>query len=188
MGSGRIYTTEAGTPVHGMMAEYATPADVYSAAEKFRDAGYTNWDVFTPFPIHGIEEAMGVKRTILPAIIAVIGLSGSSLGLLMQWWMNAHDYPLVTQGKPYFSWQAFIPVTFELGILSAAFTAIIGMLAMNGLPRHHHPLLKKERFLNATQDGFFICVEAADPKFDPEATRRLLESSGGANIDLVEDE
>lgn len=188
MSSGRIYTTEAGVPVHGIMAEYQTPGAVFAAAEKFRDAGYTDWDVFTPFPIHGMEEAMGVKRTVLPLIIACVGLTGASLGLLMQWWMNGIDYQMVTQGKPYASWQAFVPVTFELGILSAAFTAIIGMLAMNGLPRHHHPLMKKERFLNATQDTFVICVEAKDPKFDPESTRRLLESTGGTNIDLVEDD
>lgn len=188
MATGRVYTTEAGVPVHGMMAEYATPSGVYHAAEEFRDAGYTCWDVHTPFPIHGIEEAMGVKPTVLPAVIAFVGLSGAGLGMLMQWWMSAVDFRLVVQGKPFFSWQAFIPITFELGILSAAFTALLGMLAMNGLPRHHHPLMKKDRFLRTTQDLFIICVEARDPKFEPEQTRRLFESTGGTAIDLVEDE
>src|SRR5260221_14580524 len=115
MATGRVYTTEAGVPVHGMMAEYTTPSGVYHAAEKFRDAGYTCWDVHSPFPIHGIEEAMGIKRTVLPAVIAAVGLSGAGLGLLMQWWMSAVDFRLVVQGKPFFSWQAFIPITFELG-------------------------------------------------------------------------
>jgi hypothetical protein len=188
MATGRVYTTEAGVLVHGMMAEYTNAADVYHAAEKFRDAGYMAWDVHSPFPIHGIEEAMGIKPTVLPAIIAVVGLTGSGLALLMQWWMSAVDYPLVVQGKPYFSWQAFVPIIFELGILSAAFTALIGMLAMNGLPRHNHPLMKKDRFLHATQDALFIAVEARDPKFDPEATRRLFETTGATLIDLVEDE
>lgn len=185
--SGRLYTTEAGVPVHGMMAEFTTPEAVYHAAEKFRDAGYTCWDVHTPFPIHGMEDAMGIKRTKLPMIIAVIGLTGAGLGLLMQWWMSAVDYPLMTQGKPFFSGQAFVPITFELGILFSAFAALIGMMALNGLPRHHHPLLKKERFLNTSQDLFIISVEARDSKFNPDETRRLLEAAGGANIDLVEE-
>lgn len=184
----RVYTTEAGVPVYGMMAEFGTPGEVYRAAEKFRDAGYTRWDVHTPFPIHGMEEAMGIKRTILPKIVAVVGLSGAGLGFLMQWWMSAVDYTLTVQGKPFNSWQAFIPITFECGILLSAFAALIGMLALNGIPRHNHPLMRKDRFLGCSEDLFVISVEAGDAKFDPEQTRRLLESAGGKNIDLVEDE
>lgn len=186
--STRVFTTEAGVPVHGIVGEFSTPAGVYHAAEKFRDSGYTRWDVHTPFPIHDMEEAMGIRRTVLPFVVAVIGLSGAGLGFLMQWWMSVHGYALVVQGKPYNSWQAFVPITFECGVLFSAFTAIIGMLAMNGLPRWHHPLMKKERFLSAGEDRFFICVEARDPKFDPEGTRRLFESAGASAIDLVEDE
>ena len=186
--STRVFTTEAGVPVHGIMGEFETPGAVYHAAEKFRDSGYTRWDVHTPFPIHGLEEAMGIRRTVLPMLVAVVGLTGAGLGFLMEWWMSVHGYALVTQGKPYNSWQAFIPITFECGVLLAAFTALIGMLAMNGLPRWNHPLMRKERFLSSSDDKFFICVEARDPKFDPDGTRRLFESTGATMIDLVEDE
>jgi Protein of unknown function (DUF3341) len=186
--SGRLYTTEAGVPVHGMIAEYATPADIYAAAEAVRDAGYSRWDLYSPFPIHGIDEAMGIRRTKLPVLIGCIGLTGASLGFLMQYWMTAVDYKMLVQGKPFGAWEAFIPITFELGILFSAFTAIIGMLAFNRLPMWHHPLLKKDRFLRVSDDRFMICIEAADERFDPERTRHLLESTGGSNVDLVEDE
>jgi hypothetical protein len=183
----KIYTTEQGEVVYGMMAEFDTPADVYHAAERVRDAGYTDWDLYTPFPMHGIEGAMGVKRTKLPLLVATGAFTGAGLGLLMQWWMTAVDYRLVVQGKPYGAWEPWVPITFELGVLLSAFTALIGMLAMNGLPRHHHPLLKKERFLRVSDDRLIICIEAKDPKFDPKKTRALLEASKGRNIDLVEE-
>ena len=134
------------------------------------------------------DEAMGVKRTRLPLLVACIGFTGAGLGFLMQWWMTAVDYPLVVQGKPYGAWESFVPITFELGILFSAFASLIGMLALNGLPRWHHPLMKKERFLAVSDDRFVVCIEAGDEKFDPDKTRRLLESVGGTNIDLVEDE
>jgi hypothetical protein len=188
----RIYVTEAGEPIHGIMAEFGTPADIYHAAEAVRDAGYSKWDTFTPFPIHGMEEAMGVKRTILPLIVAMGAFTGVGLAYLMQWWMSSADYQMVVQGKPFGSvitggWQPFVPITFELGILFAAFTSLIGMLALNGLPRWHHPLMKKERFLSSAEDRFFVCIEASDPKFDPEQTRALLEEAGATSIELVEE-
>lgn len=187
MAAARVYVTESGEAIHGILASFATPADLYHAAEKVRDQGYTKWDTYSPFPVHGMEDAMGFPRTKLPVLVACIGLSGAGLGFLMQWWMSTEGYQLVTQGKPYASWQAFVPVTFELGILFSAFTALIGMLALNGLPRHHHPLLRKERFLSSSDDGFFVCVEAADPKFDPDRTRALLEQAGATSIELVEE-
>lgn len=182
-----IYVTESGDALHGIMAEFSTPAALYHAAEKVRDAGYRNWDTFSPFPVHGMEEAMGVKRTILPLIVAIGGFTGAGLGFLMQAWMSGYDYQLVTQGKPFLSWQAFVPITFECGILFSAFSAIIGMLALNGLPRWHHPLLKKDRFLSASDDKFFVCIEASDKNFHPERTRQLLEHAGATSIDLVEE-
>lgn len=185
--SSKVYTTESGEVVYGIVAEFDTPADVYHAAEKVRDAGYSKWDVHTPFPIHGMEEAMGVKRTILPMVIGVIGLSCAGLGFLMQWWMSGVDYQLVTQGKPFATWQAFVPITFEIGILFSAFTAIIGMLFFNRLPQWYHPLLKKDRFLRVSDDRFMICIEAGDSNFDPDRTRALLEDAGGKHIDLVEE-
>lgn len=183
----RLYVTDANEPIYGIMAEFATPADLYHAAEQVRDAGYTKWDTHTPFPIHGMEQAMGIKRTILPALVAVGGFTGVGLGFLMQYWMSWVDYPLVVQGKPGYAWQAFVPITFELGILFAAFTAIFGMLALNALPRWHHPLMKKERFLASSDDRFFVAIEAADPKFDPDATRALLEKAGATSIEIIEE-
>lgn len=182
-----LYVTETGEPIHGILAEFATPADLYHAAEKIRDAGYRRWDTYSPFPVHGMEEAMGFDRTILPLIVAVGGFTGAGLGFLMQWWMSAVDYQLVTQGKPFASWQAFVPITFECGILFSAFAALIGMLALNGLPRWNHPLMKKERFLSSSDDKFFVCIEAADGNFHPERTRQLLEKAGATSIELVEE-
>lgn len=182
------FVTEDGHRVHGIVAEYATPADVYHAAEKVRDAGYKKWDVHTPFPIHGMEEAMGVKRTILPLIVAGAAFTGVGLGLLMQYWMTAIDYEIVVQGKPYGAWEPFVPIMFEMGVLPSAFAALFGMLALNGLPRFNHPLFNSERFLKVSDDRFMICIEATDKNFDPEATRALLEQAGGTEIDLIEDE
>lgn len=183
----RMFVTETGETLYGIMAEFATPAALYHACEAVRDAGYTKWDSFSPFPVHGMEGAMGIRRTRLPLLVAVLGLTGSGLALLMQGWMSAVDYPVMTQGKPYFSWQAFVPITFELGILFAAFTALLGMLARNALPRFHHPLMKKERFLASGDDRFFVCIEAADPAFDPDKTRAALLAAGATSIELVEE-
>ena len=169
-----------------ILAEFADVTAVYKAAEKVRDAGYSKWDVHSPFPIHGIEDAMGVKPTLLPLIVAAAGFTGAALGFLMQWWMNGVDYQLVVQGKPYGAWQPFVPVVFEAGVLFAAFASIGGMLALNGLPRWHHPLMKKDRFLASSDDAFFVAIEAGDEKFDPESTRRLLEEAGAVEIELVE--
>jgi len=182
-----IYVTETGERLYGIMAEFANPGALYHAAERVRDNGYRNWDTYSPFPVHGMEEAMGVKRTFLPVLVAVGGLTGAGLGFTMQAWMAGKDYQMMTQGKPFLSWQAFIPITFECGILFAAFTAIIGMLALNGLPRWHHPLMKKERFLSASDDKFFVCIESSDRNFHPQKTRELLEKAGATSIELVEE-
>lgn len=181
------YVTEAGEEVYGVLAEFHTPAEVFHAAEMVRDAGYTDWDVYAPFPVHGIEDAMGVKRTILPVFVATGAFTGAFLAWLMQWWMSAVNYPLVVQGKPPWAWEPFTPIVFELGVLFSAFTALLSMLALNGLPRHYHPLFKKERFLRVSQDRFAIAIEARDTRFDPQATRRLLESAGARAIELVEE-
>lgn len=187
MAAAKLFVTESGATIHGVLAQFADPTAVYHAAEKMRDAGYSKWDVHAPFPIHGIDEAMGVRRTKLPLLCAIGGISGAGLGLLMQWWMTAVDYRMVVQGKPYAAWEPFTPITFELGILLTAFTTLIGMLALNGLPRWNHPLLKNSTFLRSSDDAFLICVEAADPKFDPEATRRTLKELGATSIELVEE-
>lgn len=186
-----LFVTESGAELHGVLAEFAGPAEIYKAAEIVRDAGYSKWDCYAPFPVHGLDEAMGIPRTKLPLMVAGGGFTGATLGYLMQYWIS-NIYPLVTQGKPYGSlseggWQSFVPVTFELGILFSAFTALFGMLAMNFLPRHNHPLLKKESFLRVSDDAYMIAVEAADKRFDPIKTRELLLKAGATRIELVEE-
>jgi hypothetical protein len=173
-------------PHYGLLAEFATPSDLYHACERVRDAGFTRWDAHTPFPVHGLEQAMGLRRSALPWIVLVAGLTGAAFGFGLQWWVHAVAYPLVISGKPYFSWPAFIPVTFELGVLFAAFGAVLGMLGLNRLPMLYHPLFRSKAFENATDDAFFISIESWDPRFDPAGTRQLLESLGARNVELVE--
>lgn len=183
------FVTEDGRRVHGMAAEYAQTPDVYHAAETVRDAGYKKWDVHTPFPIHGIEEAMGHKKTILPYIVMAIGMGGVVAGFALQYWITAIDYPgFLVQGKPYDAWEPFVMIMFELGILHAAFASLIGMLMLNGLPRWNHPVFSNKGFLATSQGKFMIVIEATDGSFDPEATRTLLEESGCTGVTLIEDE
>jgi len=170
----------------GLLAEYRTPDDLLEAAERVRDAGYTRWDAHAPFPIHGLDGAMGIRPTPLPWLVAVAGFVGCVGGIVLQWWTNAFDYPFLVSGKPYWSIPANIPVAFELTILFAAFTAFLGMIALNGLPRFHHPLFRHERFRRATADLYFISIEAADPLFHPEETAKLLERTGGVRVETVE--
>jgi len=181
------FVGDTGAPLHGMLAEFGDVATVYHAAEKLRDAGYERWDVHSPFPIHGIDEAMGFKRTKLPFLVGFIGLGGAAAGYGLQWLISAVLYPMVVQGKPFGAWEPFTPITFEVGVLSAAFAALLGMLAMNGLPRFHHPLFAHERFLSVSDDRFFIYVEATDDRFDPPEVRRALEAAGAEDIELIED-
>jgi hypothetical protein len=173
-------------PHYGLLAEFATPGDLYHACERVRDAGFTKWDAHTPFPVHGLESAMGLRRSPLPWIVLVMGLTGLAAGFALQVWVHTSAYPLVISGKPYFAWPAFIPVTFELGILFAALGAVFGMFALNRLPMHHHPLFKSKVFERVTDDAFFISIESWDPKFDQAATRALLESAGARSVELLE--
>ncbi|MEX1367274.1 MAG: DUF3341 domain-containing protein [Nannocystaceae bacterium] len=173
--------------VFGLLAEYETPAELYEACEKVRDAGYGAWDAHTPFPVHGLEKAMGLKPSIVPWIVMVMGFSGASLGFLMQWWMSAVDYPLIISAKPYNSYQAFVPVIFEAGILLGSFGAVFGMFGLNRLPTYYHSVFNSARFARVTDDRFFISIEARDPKYDPDKTRELLESTSALNVEEVED-
>ena len=173
-------------PYYGVLAEFATPADLLHACERVRDAGFTRWDAHTPFPVHGIDGAMGLRRSPLPWIVLVAGLAGAAGGFGLQWWVHASAYPLVISGKPYFSWPAFIPITFELGILFGALGAVFGMLGLNRLPMLYHPLFRSKVFERVTDDAFFISIESWDPRFDPSATGKLLESLGAQSVELVE--
>ena len=173
-------------PHFGVLAEFPSPAALYHACERVRDAGYTRWDAHSPFPVHGLERAMGLRRSRLPWIILIAGLTGAVLGFGLQWWVHASAYPLVISGKPYFAWPAFIPITFELGVLFGALGAVVGMLAMNRLPMHYHPLFHSKVFERVTDDAFFISIESWDPKVDAAGTRSLLEGLGARSVELVE--
>lgn len=173
--------------VYGLLAEFETPGELYKACEKVRDAGYGAWDAHTPFPVHGLEKAMGLRPSVVPWIVCVMGFSGAGLGFLLQWWTSAVDYPLIISAKPYNSYQAFVPVIFELGILLGSFGAVFGMFGLNRLPTLYHSLFNSKRFSRVTDDRFFISIEARDPKYDPERTRELLESTGALNVEEVED-
>ena len=175
------------TKVWGLLAEYETPHDLVAAAGAIRDAGYTKWDAHTPFPVHGLDGAMGIRPTRLPLFVLAAGLCGGGGGLLMQWWMNAVAYPIIISGKPFNSLPADIPVTFELTVLLASLTAFAGMLVANGLPRFHRPLFSLPAFRRVTTDAFFLAIEAADPRFELARTEQLLGSLRATRIVLVEE-
>jgi mono/diheme cytochrome c family protein len=170
----RATNTGAGE-LHALLAEFDDVDAVSGAARALRDAGYRRFEVYSPFPIHGIERSMGLSPTRLPWIALGAGLTGTSLALFFQWWTNAVDYPFKISGKPLFGIPANIPVTFEFTVLLASFGAFFGMLILNRLPEHHRPVFENPRFRRATDDGFFLAVEVDDPRFDPRATRALLE-------------
>jgi hypothetical protein len=171
--------------LHGMLAEYESPAALISAAEKVRNAGFRDWDTYSPFPIHGIDPAMGIRATILPWIILGGGLTGLTTAVLLQWWTNAYDYPFIISGKPFWSIPANVPVMFELTVLFSAFAAFFGMLGLNKLPHPSHPLDYVKRFGRSTTDRFYVFVQASDPVFDEQGTRSLFEGTGAAAIENV---
>ncbi len=172
---------------YAIMAEFETPAATLHAAQKVHDAGYRNWDVFTPFPIHGMDRAMGIHNSKVGWFSFIGGCTGYATGMLMIWFMNAHDYRIQIGGKPMFSPFSAFPPSYELTILFGAFGALLGMLFLNRLPRLHHPLLKNRRFALATHDRFFVVIETSDAKFSDDETRRLLESLGSRHIEWVEE-
>jgi hypothetical protein len=179
--------TEDNTPAL-LLAEYGSPGELLHAAEKFRDAGYTKFDTHSPFPIHGMDAAMGLPDSKLGWIVFPIGLTGTTLAFLMMWWMNGVDYPLVIGGKPPYSLPSQVPIMFEVTILLSAFATVFGMLHLNRLPRHHHPLFNSERFKGFSDDKFFLSVESSDPKWNLEKTKKLLESTHPTHIELVYDD
>ena len=173
-------------PYYGILAEFATPAELYHACERVRDAGFTRWDAHSPFPVHGLSRAMGLRRSTLPWIVLVMALTGAALGFVLQWWVHTSAYPLVISGKPFFTWPAFIPITFEVAVLFGALGAVFGMFGLNRLPMHHHPLFQSKVFERASDDAFFISIESWDPRFDPSATATLLKSLGARSVELLE--
>ena len=172
---------------YGIIAEFEKPADVIHAAEQMRDAGFTRWDVFTPYPMHGLDDAMGIKSSKVGWFSFIGGVTGYASGMLMIWWMNAVDYQIPIGGKPMFSPFGAFPPSYELTILFGSFGALLGMLFLNRLPRLHHPLLKHRRFALASHDRFYVVVETDDPKFSEIETRKLLEAIGSKHIEMVEE-
>jgi Protein of unknown function (DUF3341) len=161
--------------IFGLMAEFGVDREILAATRSAYDHGYRKMDAFAPFPVDGLAEALGRKRSSIPLIVLAGGTLGCLGGYILQWFAMAVSYPLNIGGRPLNSWPMYIPITFELTILSAAFAAIIGMLVLNNLPLPWHPLFNVPEFERASSDRFFLCIEADDPKFDLKETRRFLE-------------
>ena len=174
-------------PPWGLLAEYASPAAIYEACEKVRDAGYKRWDSYTPFPVHGLDKAMGLKSSKLPFIVLAGAIIGGTSGMALQYWTSVVDYPWVVSGKPMFSWPAFLPVTFELTVLCGALGAVLGMLGLNKLPQYYHSLFHSKRFERVTDDKFFIAIESDDPKFDVDETAAFLREIGAIHVERVKE-
>lgn len=200
--------------IFGVIAEFKTPAEIYHAAEKARAEGYSQFDCFTPFPVHGLEKPMGLAASKVPWIVLVGGITGFSLGILLQGYSSVADrawfasiagedspvmwiykllvemigsgYPMIIGGKPFFSYQAYVPVTFELTILLSAFGAVFGMLGLNRLPTWYHPAFKLPSFRRVTDDRFFLAIEAKDPRFEATKVKSFLTELGGENVTVLE--
>ena len=172
--------------IYGLLAEFEAPEDLVSAAERAYADGYRHMDAHTPFPVHGLAEAIGFHTNRVPLLVLIAGVIGAGLGFFSQYWAAVIDYPINVGGRPLNSWPAFIPITFEVTILVAALTAVLGMLALNGLPQPYHPVFNAPRFALATRDRFFLCIEATEPRFDPVATRAFLEGLGAKEVTDVE--
>jgi len=175
--------------VYGIGAEFESAAHLMRAAEKVRDAGFKHWDVHTPFPVHGMDAAMGLPKSWLSAPVLFGGTTGLFNAVALTCIPSFSLYPVIVHGKPY-NWAtlpAFFPIFFELTVLFSAFTTVFALLIMNQLPKWYHPVFNWERFKRATDDGFFLVVEARDPKFSESKTRELLEGIGGAHVTLIHD-
>lgn len=171
--------------MYGLVAEYATPEALVQAAEKVRDAGYKRIDALTPFPVHGLVEALGLPKSRMAGLVLLGAIGGACAGFGLQVWQSMIQYPHVVSGRPYFSWPNFIPIVFECAVLAAGLTAFVGMLVRNGLPRPHHPVFSAPRVENATTSSFVIVIEATDPLFDEQKTAALLKSTGAEFVGVA---
>ena len=168
-----------------ILAEFDNPAKLLSAAEKLRDAGYKKFDCHSPFPIHGMDDAMGMRRSPLGWIVGVVAFFALASGITLEWWTSTVDYPIVISGKPFFSYQAYGPVAFAIMVLSSAFTALLGMLALNKLPMWYHQLFNSDKTAKISNDGFVVSIESDDPQFDQNKTKSFLENIGGHNLEVI---
>ncbi|HKQ86540.1 MAG TPA: DUF3341 domain-containing protein [Candidatus Acidoferrales bacterium] len=174
-------------PIYGLLAEFDTPEQILAAAHRTREAGYKSFDAYTPIPVEGLAEAVGFDWTALPSLVLAGGILGGCTGFGMCYYANVISYQWNIGGKPPNSWPMWIAITFELTILGAALTAVLGMLALNGLPQPYHPLFNAPRFMMASTDRFFLCITARDKKFDRAATRAFLESLRPSEVIEVEE-
>lgn len=181
------HEAEAPPQLVGLMAEFTTVDEVMTAAKRVRSAGFLRWDVHTPFPIHGIDAAMGIRPTILPWLVLGAGLFGLFGGLGLEWYCNAFDYKFLISGKPLWSIPANIPICFETTVLCASLTAVFGMLGLNRLPQLYNPLFKSDRFRRVTNDRFFVVLDASDTKFNETDATRMFEELGAASVERIED-
>jgi len=172
--------------LYGLMAEFTTPKELVDGTRAVYEAGYRNFDAYSPMPIEEAAEAMGLHKSRLPFLVLLGGIFGGLSGFGMAYWTSVIDLPLNVAGRPLNSWPAFIPITFETTILFAAFAAVFGMIALNGLPQPYHPVFNHERFAMASRDRFFVCIEATDPKFDKQDTERFLKDLKPRSVDEVE--
>jgi len=161
--------------LHGIMAEFVDPESLLDAANQARLEGYRDMDAYAPMPVEGLAEAIGFRSNWVQRLVFVGGLCGAIGGFMLCWWISVIAYPHNVGGRPLNSWPAYVPITFELMVLIACITAVVGMLILNGLPQPYHPVFNVERFARASRDRFFLCIEASDPKFEPTATREFLE-------------
>ena len=173
-------------PIYGLIAEFDGPNELVAAARRAHDAGYRRMDAYTPIPIEELAEALGFHRNRLPLIVLIGGIVGCVSGYLLQYWVSVIAYPLNIGGRPLNSWPSFIPVTFETTVLVAALSAVLGMLALNGLPTPYHPVFNVPRFKLATRDRFFLCIESTDAQFEAERTRSFLMGLGPREVTDVE--
>jgi len=168
-----------------MVAEFTDATALLEGARKMRDKGYRKFDCHSPFPIHGMDRAMGLKRSPVGWVAGICALIGAGAGLALQWYAMSISYPLVISGKPYFAFQAYVPVTFAFGVLGGAFASLFGMLYFNGLPRLNHPLFQSDRFCKFSDNAFFISVESNDPLYDERTSKEFLESIEGRNVEVL---
>ena len=172
---------------YGLIAEFREPAAIVAGARRAYEMGYRKLDAFTPYPIEELAESLGWHtRGRLPKLVLAGGLLGAAAGYFLQYYTAVHAYPVNVGGRPFHSWPSFVPITFECAILGASMTAVLGMLALNGLPRPHHPVFNATNFALASQDRFFLCIEAEDPLFDADRTRKFLESLQPAEVSVVD--
>ncbi|MFC1729471.1 DUF3341 domain-containing protein [candidate division KSB1 bacterium] len=171
--------------IYGVLAEFGSPGDLLEAAKRVHSEGFKKFDCHSPFPIHGMDAAMGLSRSPLAKIVAIVAFFATCGGLFLQYWTNAVDYPLVISGKPLISYQAYAPVGFGIAVLISALTAFLGMLVLNNLPKLFHPVFHSDRFKKFSDDGFFMSIEAGDNLFDRQKTAALLESIGAYNVEVL---